>query len=327
MLLNSTTSETKMNRPILPISLIVTCFNEGSNVSGWCKSLLEMDALPSEIIVSDSESTDDTVAELMRHLEGNGFDLVILPGKCSISEGRNKAIAHARFERLAITDFGVTFGREWLSALNESLDGSDWVGGCYTMVWRNSVQRAYCRLFDVDATRVDEQSFLPSSRSFAITKSAFRSSGGYATSLVLGEDTELVLRLRSMHLRYRLERKAVVFWLPRNDLGAIYLQNYRYAYWDGRASQSPGRWLHLLFWSVVTLAPVVSLVSVPLLTSFKIFTGTMALLYAKTSRNTLRGSSRSWARPMDMLVYYLATSGSVFGYIMGSLGRLPVNRA
>ncbi|MEW5755442.1 MAG: glycosyltransferase [Pseudomonadota bacterium] len=316
-----------MNHPILPISLIVTCFNEVSNVAGWCKSLLDMDAFPSEVIVSDSDSTDNTVNELRKHLEGHGFDLVILGGRCSISEGRNKAIAHARFERLAITDFGVTFGREWLSALNESLEDSDWVGGCYTMVWRNSVQRAYCRLFDVDSSRLDEQSFLPSSRSFAITKSAFHSAGGYDTSLLLGEDTDLVLRLRTMPLRYRLERKAVVFWLPRDSFGAIYLQNYRYAYWDGRAQQSPGRWLHLLFWLVVTLIPVVFLVGTPLLVSLNSFAGAVALLYAKASRNTLRGSSQSWARPMDMLTYYIATSGSVFGYVLGTLARLLVKNA
>lgn len=310
-----------MNRMKLPISLIVTCFNEERNVADWCKSLLDMEAWPSEIVISDSDSTDNTVIELRKHLEGNGFDLVILPGKCTISEGRNRAVARARFEHVAITDFGVIFDRRWLTTLNQTLSNNDWAGGCYTMVWQNSVQRAYCRLFDVNAATLDEKRFLPSSRSFALTKSAFQAAGGYDTTLELGEDTALVLRLRSMPLRYRLERQAIVHWFPRRDIRAVYLQNYRYAYWDGLASQNIGRWLHVLFWAVITLTPVASLVSPSWGYKLGVLAGAMTLLFAKTSSNTLRGTSRSWARPMDLFIYYVTITGSVLGFIMGTLHR------
>lgn len=315
-----------LNRPKLPISLIVTCFNEGHNVAGWCQSLLAMDAWPGEVVVSDSNSTDDTVAKLREYLEGKGFDLVIIPGRCSISEGRNRAVARSRFEHLAITDFGVTFDRQWLSALNQSLSNSDWVGGCYKMTWQNPVQRAYGRLFDVDPDSLNEQSFLPSSRSFAQTKAAFQAAGGYDTKLMLGEDTALVLHLRNLPLRYRLERQAVVYWLPRKTLRAIYLQHYRYAYWDGLASQNAGRWLHLLFWSVITLAPFAALASPVWLMKLGLSAGAMAILFAKVSCNTLRGTSRSWARPLDIVVYYVTTTSSVFGYVSGKLHGLLSRR-
>jgi glycosyltransferase involved in cell wall biosynthesis len=313
----------------LPISLIVTCFNEEGNVRAWCSSLLAMDALPAEIVVSDSDSTDRTVALLREALEQQGPVLVIIPGRCSIAEGRNRAIEQARHERIAITDFGVTFERPWLSALHEALDDCDWVGGCYRLTSRNRVQSSFTRLFDVLPDQLDESSFLPSSRSFALRRSCFAAAGGYDTSLILGEDTAYVLRLRSLPLRYRLERRAIVHWLPRDSLHAIYLQNYRYAYWDGRAGQSAGRWTHVAFWAAVTSPALFAAMVAKSGTSWAalaLAATAIGILAAKVARNTLRSSAQTLPRPIDLLVYYVTTTGSVIGYLAGVWQRRRANQ-
>lgn len=310
-----------MTREALPVSLVVTSFNEVRNVLAWCKSLLAMDTWPSEIIVADSDSTDGTVDELRRCLDGH-LHLVILHGRCSISEGRNKAISAAANENVVITDFGVTFDRSWLRNMHSVLVTNDWAGGCYIITAGNPIQNAFARLFDVEPERLVEASFLPSSRSFGVRRSVFIAANGYDTSLVLGEDTALVSKLRGLGLRYQLARNAVVHWHPRESLHAIYVQNYRYAYWDGRASQNAGRWLHIAFWIVISMAALTG----SLVAGWQGAAGGLAvsaaILYAKVAPNTLRCSSHSLPQILDLVVYYTTTTGSALGYLAGSFARL-----
>jgi glycosyltransferase involved in cell wall biosynthesis len=276
-----------------------------------------MDRLPAELVVADADSTDGTVEALRVGLKAYPGRLVVLAGKCSISEGRNKAIRAARNRKIVITDFGVTFHPAWLGKLSNALDECTWVGGCYEMVGRNAVERSFCRLFNVPTEQLNEATFLPSSRSFGLTKEAFEQVGGYNESLMIGEDTEFVLRLKATSNSYRLVRDAIVFWTPRSTISAVYLQNFRYAYWDGIARQNRGRWTHFAFLLFLLCLPCIgaSVGAAP-----GVLLGLLAsasALFLKVRKNTRR-SGAGTPSPLDLLLYLTILLASCHGYLRGT---------
>jgi hypothetical protein len=112
-------------------------------------------------------------------------------------------------------------------------------------------------------------------------------------------------------------------------LHAVYVQNYRYAYWDGRAGQGAGRWAHVAFWAAVTAPAALALpaaiggapgaaTALPILAT--------ALLYGKVTRNTKRSSAKTLPKPLDLCVYFVTTTGSVLGYLAGVLHRTRERR-
>lgn len=303
---------------IEPISLVVTCYNEEHSVASWCESFLAMDSLPEEIIIADSDSTDNTIKKLRECLCDYPGKLLILEGKCNIAAGRNKGITAATHGKIAITDFGVMFHEKWLSKLSSSLDLDDWVGGAYQLVWKNSVEKSFCRLFNAPLEKLDASKFLPSSRSFGLTKKAFFNVGGYNENLKIGEDTDIVLRLKGADLTYQLVREAVVYWTPRSTIRSIYIQHYRYAYWDGVARQNHGRWNHVVFLIFLILFPIVGVVA---LSCQGVLIGLLiciTILYLKAYRNTRRSCS-GFPRPLDIIVYFVTLMASSLGYIIGRI--------
>lgn len=301
---------------IEPITLVVTCFNEERSVPSWARSFLAMNVLPQELIVADAKSTDNTVAALKECLKEYPGNLVIIQDKCNIAAGRNKAIALASYSRIAVTDFGVTFHSAWLGRIGDGLEQNDWVGGVYELVWKNSIQRSFCRLFNTPPQQLDTATFLPSSRSFGVTLDAFKKVGGYNESLVVGEDTDLVIRLKKLGLKYGLIREAIVYWIPRSTIKSIYLQNFRYAYWDGVAKQNAGRWMHVAFCAVLLL---VSVLSASVIDGGGLLYGLLAviaIIFIKTTKNTLRSGS-GLPRTLDLIVYTITLVASSVGYIAG----------
>lgn len=309
-------TSTNSNR-LEPITVIVTCFNEERSVSSWCRSFMTMNILPQELIVSDSDSTDSTLSQLAEGLSHYPGQLIILKGKCNIAAGRNKAINAASHRKIAVTDFGVTFHPAWLTILSAALDQHDWVGGCYELVGQNPVGKSYCRLFNTPVALLDAETFLPSSRSFGLTREAVLKVGDYNDALYIGEDTELVLRLRRANLSYKLARDALVHWTPRSSLRSIYMQHFRYAYWDGVAAQNWGRWKHIAYLILLVGIPVIGVIIDN--TGKGLFLGllaSVAFLFVKTIKNTRR-SGAGFPRPLDLLVYASTLLASSLGYFFG----------
>ncbi|MGD2177107.1 MAG: glycosyl transferase family 2, partial [Anaerolineae bacterium] len=77
--------------------------------------------------------------------------------------------------------------------------------------------------------------FLPSSRSVAFRKSAWKTVEGYPEWLDYCEDLIFDMRLRARYGPFVFVPKALVYFRPRPDLRAFFLQYYRYARGDGKA--------------------------------------------------------------------------------------------
>jgi cellulose synthase/poly-beta-1,6-N-acetylglucosamine synthase-like glycosyltransferase len=79
------------------------------------------------------------------------------------------------------------------------------------------------------------ESFLPSSRSVAFRKAAWKKVGGYPEWLDYCEDLIFDLRLQECYGPFSFTPGARVHFQPRSDLRAFFKQYYRYARGDGKA--------------------------------------------------------------------------------------------
>ena len=235
-------------KTVLPITLVATCLNESAVVPKWLKSLSMMSAVPSEIIIVDGGSIDETVDLLQCMSTQLSLDIKIIRTNCGISAGRNIGVSASRNELIAISDFGVVFDRDWLQELYNGLASSTWLAGHYILSGDNAVQRSYCRVLGDSRSRSFRR-MSPSSRSLGFRKSAFLSVGGYPEHLRIGEDTEFNRLMTKQFGMPNIAESAFVVWSPRADLKSIFLQHYKYAYWDQFASSvSALRLLNAMLW-------------------------------------------------------------------------------
>lgn len=227
-----------MDKLQLPISVVITTFNEASNIEKWCDSLLAQTAVPSELIVVDSESNDSTLSKIDQKMKGSNIVTKLITKKCNISEGRNIAIDAASNEKIAVTDGGVELVPEWLYRIYNGLEHSEVVAGYYSFGGNNKYQKAYKSLFYVGTESVDSKAFLPSSRSLGLLKKCWKSVGGYNEDFRIGEDTDFDLKLKKAGFKFFFEPLALVEWELRPTLAAMFKQQYLYSKWDGIIRQN-----------------------------------------------------------------------------------------
>ena len=82
---------------------------------------------------------------------------------------------------------------------------------------------------------IDADAFLPSSRSVAFRKTAWRQVGGYPAWLDYCEDLVYDFHLMEAGFQFAFRPQALVYFRPRGDLRAFFKQYYRYARGDGKA--------------------------------------------------------------------------------------------
>jgi glycosyltransferase involved in cell wall biosynthesis len=248
-----------LGRKSVPVSLIMTVRNEEDSLPRLFDSLVEQTVQPGEVVVVDGGSTDRTV-EVARLYEGRLPVRVIMRPGANISEGRNAAIEAARFGVIAATDAGVWLDPRWLEELTAPLldeaSGVDVVSGWFAADPRTPFERAMGATVLPALEEVDPGTFLPSSRSVAFRKEAWREVGGYPEWLDYCEDLVFDFTLREQGKRFDFAADAVAHFRPRPDLYSFYLQYYRYAQGDGKADLWRKR--HAIRYATYTLGPAVA---------------------------------------------------------------------
>ena len=241
----------------VPVSVIMTVRNEQDSLPHLFDSLLRQTVQPSEVVVVDGGSTDRSV-EVARSYEGRLPVRVIVRPGANISEGRNAAIEAARYDVIASTDAGVRLEPDWLERLAAPLldetSRLDVVSGWFTADPRTPFERAMGATVLPALEDVDPATFLPSSRSIAFRKDAWREVGGYPEWLDFCEDLVFDFALRDHGKRFGFEPGAVAHFRPRPDLRSFYVQYYRYARGDGKADLWRKR--HAIRYATYSLGPV-----------------------------------------------------------------------
>jgi len=234
------------------ISVICTVLNEGESIRALLESLVAQTQPPEEIVVVDGGSRDQTVAILHEYAARLPLRVISLPG-ANISAGRNRALAEARGDILAITDAGVVLDADWLRQITLPFAQLQRTRGVSLLPEPSSdpTVNVVCGWFEADVRTVfeaalgattlpqlreiDARTFLPSSRSVAVRKATCEQVGGYPEWLDYCEDLIFDLRLKQVAAPFVFAPQAVAHFRPRPSLAAFYRQYYRYARGDGKA--------------------------------------------------------------------------------------------
>lgn len=224
------------------ISLIATVLNEGQSMHRLMQSLVAQTRLPDEVVIVDGGSSDDTVAILQSYTDKLPLRVLVEAG-ANISEGRNRAIAAAQGDIIAVTDAGVIVAPYWLEKITTPLisDANCTVSGGFfnpddTNLFELAMSATVLPLRD----EINPATFLPTSRSVAFRKSAWEAVGGYPEWLDYCEDLIFDLRIKQWMSRQpsttiAFEPEAVVAFRPRGSLRSFFKQYYLYARGDGKS--------------------------------------------------------------------------------------------
>ena len=218
------------------VSVIATVLNEEATIGLLLDSLLSQARAPDEIVICDAGSTDRTL-EIISGYAARGIPVTWLAETgASRARARNLAIRQATGDVIASVDAGCVADPQWLVRLVaplESEDPPDVVGGYYRAAPSSALEEAVAAATVPDASEVDPETFLPSSRSVAFTRSAWARVGGYPETVSVAEDTAFGLRLREAGAEFEFVPNAIVRWRMQRSLGAVFHQFYRYAKGDG----------------------------------------------------------------------------------------------
>ncbi len=229
----------------LRVAVIATVLNEAASVAELIDSLASQTRLPDEVVISDGGSTDGTV-ERIRSVAGDRLNVTILSlPNANIAEGRNAAVAHATCEVIAVTDAGVRLKSTWLEQLMtpfEMRPGKvDVVSGFFEPDPRSVFELSMGATVLPTREEVNPARFLPSSRSVAFTREAWRRAGGYPEWLDYCEDVVFDMALRRNGSVFGWAPEAVALFRPRPSLRSFWTQYFRYARGDGKAGLWPLR--------------------------------------------------------------------------------------
>ena len=220
------------------ITLIATVLNEGENIHQVMMSIQSQTRQPDEIVIVDGGSTDDTVKILESYQDDLPLTVVVEEG-CNISEGRNRAIASAQGNIIAVIDAGVKLSHVWLESITQPmLDDLDVqvVAGFFRADPQTTFEVALGATTLPLEDEINPRTFLPSSRSVAFRKASADFVGGYPEWLDFCEDLIFDLRLQGTTMPFVFEPGALVYFRPRESLRKFFKQYYLYARGDGKAN-------------------------------------------------------------------------------------------
>lgn len=234
------------------VTVAMPCLNEERHVEACLRGAMAQDypADRLEIIVADGGSTDAT-REIVRRIaaEDPRVTLADNPGRLQ-SAGMNEAVRRARGEVIVRMDVHAEYALDYVRRSVEVLErtGADNVGGAARTRSTAPFQRAVCAALDsplgVGGSRYrnpENEGWVESVFNGAFRRSVFEQVGLYDPRAVTNEDAELNQRIHDAGGRVYLSREVVVHYLPRDRMGALARQYFKYGQGRARTTLKHGR--------------------------------------------------------------------------------------
>lgn len=307
----------------MKVSLISTVYNEGESIEEFLQSISLMTRLPDEFVIVDAGSTDGTLQKLTVFAKTADFAVkVLVEKKCNIARGRNIAISHSSHELIAVTDAGCKVDRRWLEEIVKPFEDEsiDVASGWYEPDVRTLFEKAVAMCTFPSISKIDSNSFLPSSRSLAFRKSAWQSVGGYPEWLTLtAEDTLFDLNLKKNGKIFFFTPRALVRWRPRNNFKSFLKQQYLYAFGDGEARLFTRTYIKLFVKILILLVGTVSAIFNKDIFSYLII-GSVVVNF---SQSINRGNLLLFIYSLGLKI--ISSAAQIIGYWAGRLNAKQSN--
>ncbi|WP_181410943.1 glycosyltransferase [Nocardioides humi] len=234
------------------VSVVTTVLDDRDAVVALLGALLPQLGPRDELVVVDGGSTDGTTSLVAGVADRDPrVRLLVEPG-AGISRGRNVGIEAAAHDAVACTDAGCVPAPGWLAALRRAFDRHPdvalWTGTysvAATRVWEHALAavgypvveelarptplvRAYGRFLgrSFDPT-------MPTGRSVAFRRDAWRAAGGFPEHLATGEDVLFGRAVVAAGGRAAMVRDAEVVWAQRPTFRANLTMYRRYGEGSG----------------------------------------------------------------------------------------------
>jgi glycosyltransferase involved in cell wall biosynthesis len=210
------------------VSVIVTVKNEAKTIEALLSALYDQTVLPTEVIITDAFSEDETVSVIEKFTKNNDqFPITVKQMRGNRSVGRNAAISFAKNDLIAISDAGCIPSSKWLEELLSTYtecqkeDDQTVIAGYAEGKAQTSLQRAAAPYFLVMPDKVDPHTYLPATRSMLISKQVWQKVGKFDESLNTSEDYIFAQQLKKHHIKICFNKDALVYWSPPKNLQQI----------------------------------------------------------------------------------------------------------
>ena len=269
------------------VSVIATVLNEVDNIDRLVESLMNQRTSPSEVVIVDGGSTDETWDRLERAklkypklvaIRDESCRLDQSPGP--ISRGRNVAIAATSSDVIACADAGCSYEPDWLANLTAAIRSGEAqyaLGGSCIAPEDSTVWDLAAAPFLGVKLRADAKTKSCTARSMAFQKKLWKRVGGFPEDRFFGEDTMFDMKVRAIAAPAFVER-AKALYRPHLSFGSAVGQLASYALSDGISGIRPARFLRnfarcllgvaaiLLLWR--TVIPLVAAIALELYFAF-----------------------------------------------------------
>ncbi len=223
-------------RQAAPVTVVIPARDEASTIGPLLDSLLAQTRPPEEILVVDAGSTDST-AETVRRYARRGVSLLEI-GPAFPGRARNRGIAQARHDWIALIDAGCVAHPQWLAALDAgrsalpSRMGVVW--GCYEPLVETAWDEAQALVIGPIRRRLHGQT-APFVASSLIHRDMWRRVGGFREDLRAAEDLIFFDALRDMLTAEKFAPTATVSWELGQSVGAFFRRLRVYSRHHARA--------------------------------------------------------------------------------------------
>jgi len=214
------------------ISIIITVKNEENTISQLLDSLVQQQK-PYEIIIVDSESTDNTQKIIQKYMKGNP-EIKLYVKKSTRGEGRNYGAFKAKSEFIVFTDGGCTADKNWLENIRKKInEGYDIVAG------KTVNTGSFAEIKRVEVIQNGCDITWPSCN-LAYKKELFEKINGFDEQFITAEDIDLNFKAVKNGAKIGYTENAIIYRSSAQSLYKFIQQSFWYGYGRKQLSNKHG---------------------------------------------------------------------------------------
>lgn len=210
-----------MPEQIPGISIVITVKNEAVNLQALFESL-DGQQEPFEVVLVDSESTDNTVQVAASYQDRLNVRHIVK--RSTRGQGRNIGVENSKYGNIVFIDGDVTVNSEFLEEYRKKFEGR------YNLIAGEVVPEGVEK-FKLDRVKLNYRGFeiTRPSANLGYSKELFQSLNGFDPEFVTAEDIDLNLRAVKSGANFTFCEKCIVYNRTRKN----YRQFSRQAFWNG----------------------------------------------------------------------------------------------